>query len=73
MGDAKKRGTFEQRQSESVAREQERVRSLPPRRRVNPKSAAFMAGIAGIVASSNSRVMDAAFAEIFPKQQEPTK
>ena len=70
MGDAKKRGTFDDRKSAAIELEQERVRGLPPRRRVNPKSAAFMAGIAGIIANSNSRVMDAAFAEIFPKQQE---
>lgn len=55
MGDAKKRGTFEQRQSESVAREQERVRSLPPivrTTRGGAKTLALMLAVAAITAGS---------------------
>ena len=52
MGDAKKRGTFEQRQSESVAREQERVRGLPPRQRSSVKTSALMLAVAALAAGS---------------------
>ena len=53
MGDAKKRGTFEQRQSESVAREQERVRSLPTIVRATRGGvSALMLAVAAITAGS---------------------
>lgn len=52
MGDAKKRGTFDQRQAAAIEREQERLRNLPPYPRTSAKTLALMAGIAGIVARS---------------------
>lgn len=52
MGDAKRRGTFEQRQADALQREQERLRNLPPPHRASTKHVALMAGIAGIVAGS---------------------
>lgn len=55
MGDAKRRGTLEQRKAEAIKREVDRVRSLPLRRNTHsPKHLAMMVAAVGALASASS-------------------